>query len=664
MPAADPKASVELNHSRLRGGRWVREFLWGAPFLFLTVLFTVCFVPVFAEEASLDTSCFFSAGWAFVHHLRFGIDFLGSFGPFSFAVHNIYHPETFGWMIAAQCIVSAEMFFGLWAVGRNLRMHPLGVGLWAILFAMWDYRSFEDGHILTICLLPMLIRRTNSDRRDSAASYVVVLALAVAGLYKFTFLTLGSACLALLSVEDVFSRRPPKLGIWFTAMVVVLWRMAGQRIFDLPTYVSRSVMLASGYSESVGLPGSDPFFVPTVAILSALICCMVLARFWKENRLAAAIAFLTTTATLFVCFKEGCTRCDFHAYATTIGLMTVAWMLGPVFWIRWNRGAPLGRVVGVRLLVLFTIAVSMWRLDPSLHPSSFVTVDLPTVKSRLVTGLNWLHQGNTILNPAYEEGMAKIRASDPLPFRTGTVDAFSDSHLAVIAAGMDYHPRPISPGFQAWSPGLIEMNRRFLAGANAPENIFFQAQVVDHRFPSLDDGALWPELMTRYSPTEITDRDVLVLHRDPTPRHFTLTALSSRICRFDEHIPVPVSPSGILWAQIKLRQTFCGKLGTLMLRAPEVDIAFITADGVRDRKRLVPGMAETGFVLSPIVSDARGLLSLMTASPGLPVATDISIHVQPTNFIQNWFDPSIEITFQRLDVPAVTFPKASQSHLD
>jgi hypothetical protein len=634
-----------------------KTWLWGIPFFILTLLSTVCFQPLFARDAQLDVSCFFCNGFAFAQRLRFGVDFLGSYGPWGFAIHNLYQPKTMGWMIAGQCIISTGMFFGLWRVGRNLGIQPLVRGLWVLMFSMWDVSVFEDGHILTICLLPMLIRRTYRDGRDSIATYAVVLVLALAGLCKFTFFVLGTAVIVLLCLEDLRRRRWPRLGIWFAAMVVLLWRIAGQRIADLPTYLWREWVLSRAYSESVGIEPLDRFLVPTVAALGTVICFMVLCRFWKENRLGAVVAFLTTAATLFVCFKEGFVRSTGPSYVATTGLAISALMLTPVFWIWRTTSRRKISVAAFRLLSGFVLIAALWRLDPSvkpfwppIHPSALLAVDFPTMQARAQALWQWIRQGNRAFDSTYQSSMERIRKNYPLPFRSGTVDMFGANQLAVLAAGMNYHPRPISPGFQAWSPELIEMNRRFLVGDAAPENIFFEREGIDNRFPALEDGKLWPELMSRYSPSQLASKDLLVLHRDVSPRPYSFTLISSGTYRLGEDIAVPSSPGKIIWTRIELQQTPIGKLATTLLRGPQVDLDVTTADSVKTRYRLVPGMAQAGFVLSPLVRNAQEFFTLMTDPTPLPPVKEISIHVQPTRPIQNWYDPRMQITFQQLEV--------------
>jgi hypothetical protein len=108
-----------------------------------------------------------------------------------------------------------------------------------------------------------------------------------------------------------------------------------------------------------------------------------------------------------------------------------------------------------------------------------------------------------------------------------------------------------------------------------------------------------------------------------------------------------------------MSQTFLGKLGTTLLRAPAVDLEYKNVNGKIDHRRLIPGMGEAGFLLSPVTNNAYEFLSLMLHPTHLPQLTDISIHVASTSFVKNWFDPNILVTFQRLDIPPATVQDSS-----
>src|ERR1039458_6132772 len=180
----------------------IESVLWATPWFILTLLMTVSFVPFFVREANLDYSYIFCSDYAFIRGFRYGIDFLGTSGPWGFAYGGAYQPQVMGWMIAAQTIVGIGLFAGIWRLGKNLRIHPLIRGLWVVLLLIWAVKALDDSRILAMCLLPMLLRRTDSNRRDSIASFLVVLALALAGLATFTFLTCSTRTLACPEPRD------------------------------------------------------------------------------------------------------------------------------------------------------------------------------------------------------------------------------------------------------------------------------------------------------------------------------------------------------------------------------------------------------------------------------------------------------------------------------
>jgi len=485
--------------------------------------------------------------------------------------------------------------------------------------------------------------------------------MALAGLCKFTFLTAGFGVIGLLCIEDLWRKRVPRLGIWFVVLVVLLWRVTGQSFLDIPAYLVNSWRLADGYSQAMGVISPDYYMLGVYAVIAGFISLLVLARFWQEDRLGAVLAFLSTAGMLFICFKEGFVRHDGHERLAMMGLQLIAKMCAPVLWLRWGPRAPLWGVWVVRTLVCAVLASSIYclgRCDAQFFSGNDLWAGIQilptTLRDRSITSANWILKGDQIFDAEEQQGLAKIRADYALPDVKGTTDMYGLSQFPLIAAGVDYVPRPVEPGFQCWLPELIGMNRRSLVGERAPENIFFMPEAIDDRFHSLEDGALWPYILTRYTPTELTTTGYLVMHRSPVPRSFTLTPLLSGTFHIGQTIAVPPISSGAIWMKIRFKRTFLGKLETMVLRAPPSYIDFSREDGHPVRARIIPGMTEDGFVLSPVVSDAMGFLSLMVHDRHLANVTSVAINVPSLRLVKNFFDPDIEVEFDRLDIPTVS----------
>jgi hypothetical protein len=288
---------------------------------------------------------------------------------------------------------------------------------------------------------------------------------------------------------------------------------------------------------------------------------------------------------------------------------------------------------------------------PDRHLQTDLAGEFPIVWTRAIDAVRWLWQGDAIFDQRNIDTMALVRHDNPLPALSGSVDMYGLNQLAVLDAGLDYQPRPIVPGYHAWTPALIEMNRASLWGARAPDNILLKPDPIDYRFPSLDDGALWPSLLSAYDIVGLTATDFAVLRRRPVPQRCEMTLISAGNYHLKQEIPVPSTATGAIWVQIKLTQAWFGRIGTALYRAPSFWLIYKTTSGIQGKDRIIPGMCEDGFVLSPYISDVGGFIALAGRASHLPEIKSITLELDETHNPTWWYKRDIQVMFKRFVPP-------------
>ncbi len=241
------------------------------PSLVLALLLTVRLTPDFASSADLDISFRMFCHYAFAHDFQMGRDFIGTYGPWGFADDAFYDPKTFAWLLFSQAIIGLGLFAGVWTIGRQLGFHPALCGAWVLLTGVWgdltfyDGQTFNDGLVCVMCLLPILMRIISGKDRDRLAAKVVVVALAMAGLCKFTFLVVGVGSIALLSIDDIVHRRWPRLGVWYSVAALFFWRLAGQQFWGVPIYLWARL----SWQAVTAAPWAIPALMPSCRFFTA-----------------------------------------------------------------------------------------------------------------------------------------------------------------------------------------------------------------------------------------------------------------------------------------------------------------------------------------------------------------------------------------------------------
>ena len=206
----------------------------------------------------------------------------------------------------------------------------------------------------------------------------------------------------------------------------------------------------------------------------------------------------------------------------------------------------------------------------------------------------------------------------PLPDLKESIDVYPHRQALVLAAGLNYHPRPVFQSYIANTAALAELNASHLRSALAPDWILFEVWPIDRRYPSLDDGRSWPELLTRY---QLYDRTsgVLLLRKRQTPGTWKLIPLKTAQVRFGQRLTVPSAGDRLIWAEVDVRKSFSGRIRSMLYRLPRMFVDVELSGGAGFRGRLVADMARSGFLLSPLVVDTQSFASLYPDTSPTPL---------------------------------------------
>lgn len=264
------------------------------------------------------------------------------------------------------------------------------------------------------------------------------------------------------------------------------------------------------------------------------------------------------------------------------------------------------------------------------------------------------------LRSDYEKNLAQERKGRLLPPIKGNADLYSYDQAILFAHALPYQPRPVMQSYSAYTPELAARNAAHLRTARAASNILFAIQPIDDRFPSLDDGRSWPELLTLYDIKGASDDrgTYLLLSRSSVPREYRLTPLRNTSARFGEPVTVPAATNGPVWVEIEIKKSVAGTLVSSLYKPPVLMLTVSLPDHSQRRFRLVPGMAAGGFLLSPLVADNRSFAALASAGrrdlAGLAVVS-MTISADTGSGSTRCYRSPMPVRFYGLDFPPQDF---------
>ncbi|MDR3456424.1 MAG: hypothetical protein P4N60_03175 [Verrucomicrobiae bacterium] len=605
----------------------------------------------YAAGDALDNSWTMALHEGFVQHLQFGTDLVFTHGPWGFLAHG-YHPQTHLLAVIIWSGLALVFLYGGRQLARELGGREFNVWTWLVLLAALATTPLGndfDSRLVLFLMLPLLLHFFTKGTAPAKAALVV--SLGCLSLVKFTGLVEAALVVTLISVDDVFrGRRFPWAAPLWVASLLVFWVLAWQRLAGFSAFVVHSWQVAAGYTEAMMLPGNAPSWSLWGFVAIAVALWLLAARgMWLKLGSWAVLPLAGVGAVLFVTFKLGYVRADIQQLNSAMALLVLAALLLP---LAWRESQPL-KVAAAILLVasgLFWVGIfQTWMKGNGLATQlagTFRVSNLLAPVADASTGYS---------RTEYQKELAAIRAINPLPPLSGGVDLYSYGQAVLFAHGLSYQPRPVVQSYFAYTPALAQMNAAWLRSGRAASNVLFSVQPLDGRFPSLDDGLSWPELLTRYAinPATSQGRAYLLLQRKAMPRGYQLVPLTNMEAVFGGSVKVPPVSNAPVWVELEFKKTPAGKIISAAYKPPILVMTALFRNGPPGYYRIVPGMAAAGFLLSPVVKDTKSFAALFGSDwPARLAHWDMqSMVIAPGTVSRSslCYEPTFQVRFYRLE---------------
>lgn len=545
-------------------------------------------------QTGLDPSWMHGINQALAQGLVFGKDIVFTLGPMASVFTQVYHPEVYPVTLAGSLLL-ALAYWGL--LQQIWGRQPIWMGMLGLILGLIG--QFDDAVLLFYPLLVALYgyQLARSGQPGWPGWILATAPLGLLALIKGTYLGLGLAVLLVWSLLFLVRQKPRLawLGLLSPATTLLgTWLLIGQPPLHLLDYLQQMLVMGSGYTEAMVKPG--PIWEVVVYTAGAGLGLLLWARqgCFSSNRAASWAVWLSFALFFFMAFRAGFARHDIHATIAAQALL-----LGGVVLF----GLLTGRFRHVLLLFALLGAYSIENNHPQPGWGQILSVD--NLRQRLgdlqQTMIQFSGQGIP-LSEQYTRTMQEIARAAPLPQLDGLTDLYAYQQVHLLASGNTWNPRPTLQSHMAYSPVLAQLNRQHLLNAQGPNHLVFQVETIDKRLPSLDDGTSWPALLTNYRPTQLAG-PWLVLRRQPGPPVLPRSVpISTETFRLGQTIRLP-QQQGLLMARLDIQPSWLGNLANLAYRTAQLTITLELENGQVRQYRLIRGMAQAGFMLSPLVED-------------------------------------------------------------
>jgi hypothetical protein len=603
---------VNSSGNKIRWPDVFRLLIWAGLVIYVFSRFIPCAtVNDYPKSDGLDDAWTQALHLAFAQHWQFGTDLVFTYGPWGFLARG-YYPPTYLIAVLAWTVLSVVFICAGWRLARHFFKNELVAAIWLVAFtAATSIPAGEDfnNRLVAWSVLLLFLNFFIEEKIFTPIQAALAISLGWMSLVKFTGLTESAVVVGVIALDNIFRQRrfPWVLPTW-VASVLFFWFAAGQHFASLKPFLFNSWEITSGYTEAMMLAGETETRDTIGFLLIAGLLCTLIGRLaWARHRYFGLLPLAGMAMILFIVFKLGFVRNGWqHATTSALALMLVA-LAGLAIAQSCGKiivGIATGSLV---IALMFSVTVfNFWLPGDGFGKQVAGTFSLENLFAPVAA----VCTGH--LRDDYEKNLADGRKDFSLPPVVGVADIYSFDQNILFANELSYQPRPVIQSYSAYTPALAELNAAHLRGAYAASNILFTVQTIDGRFPALDDGLSWPELLTRYDCKGAADKSgkFLLFTRSPMPRKFELAPLQNFSARFGESVTLPTMTSDPIWVEIEIKKTFAGKVLATFYKPPTLRIVVMLKNRAQKNFRLIPGLAAGGFLLSPLVADTKSFAAL------------------------------------------------------
>ena len=585
------------------------------------------------DPLSVDGSWISVIQDGFLEHKAFGREIILNYGPWGFAMVPSCHPSLFSLQLGIQSLLVLLLMLATWRTGRSVSPRPavslVVAGLLCLAVIELVARAYEILYPLLLWHFALNqfgvgeLAESGGERSGGASTtpggamgltrwlpavprQALVTAAALISLMKFSYAAVCmTAVPAIVLRAGIKQHRLPSVLPAYLLQVMLFWWLAGQQAGDLPHYLRNALDKSSGYT-AMALPG--PWWhVPCFLAGGGLVLTAIGWERWRAEKWFAAAAIVSLGMVFVVLTKASFVRHDWSHFVN--GAFCLPALCLTTCASVWRR--PIGQMA--RSLAVGSCIPAVLLAWPGAFPNE--APDTWGGRLRRVGEDHWaavsairdLLRGTKSARAEFDKEEANLRSTCPIPTIKGTFDCYPYGQSVLFAHSVRYNPRPVVESYEVSTPRLARLNAEHLRAASSPDCILFGLMPLDFRYPSLEDGLSWPDLLSRYEPDTaglpFSAVESVVLRRSEPVRPCRLVPVSECETEFGHSLEVPGTDLGPVWAEITVAATTAGKLAAAALKPPQVFLDIRLTNGGRGQFLFLPGMAQGGFLLSPFVAD-------------------------------------------------------------
>jgi hypothetical protein len=542
---------------------WDKLFAFGAALL--------CFLPkviVIQTAHGVDASWIMAVNYMVAHNINFGNSFVFTYGPLGYLLTGL------GIWVPVWHIILFRAFLFFSSMAMTLRMiraiDNWMESIWLVLvFFMAVQFGMGEGGIVILLLIIFLGLEVLQKNKWPIWLLMVLLSVLV----FFIKINTGFIGILLLGGFAFIAWRQQQLSLvqavllLLSALLFIVMLSYPLRVSIVP-YMVNGMQIISGFQDTMGLD-SWYAFTDFYAIAIMLMVAFMLFRLWRGlpfKKLEGLLLVTMLFGFFILLHKQGFIRADTHQFIF-FGLAPLAFGLI----ISYPFSSKM-RLQGKQVLLFIFLFCGF-----GIHQIGFNTFQLRP---------KWNVDGSSLPNNLIPDTSGVVTK-----VKNATVDVFPFEISYLLAAGLNYQPRPVPQGYSAYTPKLDALNAAHMLSEKAPEYLFYSNHSIVFRNAGWDETQTKIAMLSRYEvkdtfyilePTGKERTDTFLLLQK---RQYPLNILTDTLAQFPASINQPITipaSDGVVLMYVAMEYSLMNQLKKLWLK-PKFPMAEITyANGVTE----------------------------------------------------------------------------------
>ncbi len=567
-------------------------------------------------RSSADNTWFFAVNFAAAHHLKFGTDFVWTWGPLAYLLVPFHIGNNLLYGLIFQSILWILLGLAFWDISVHSDFEVRNVQLFAIFMALSVVNFSQELYPRNPIFLVGLLFLVHFQLRGGTPR--LFLALCLMGLMPFFQFAATVSAVGVITgfvAYRLLNRRPgalreAALAIAIPVIVAVIggWTTLGT-FGAAQAYLRSSLEFARGYILAMTLPGTPTQLYYTIATL--VLLGAVLAFLFLLRREAAQFFALILTAPALFEFRHAIVRQDSPHILQFFSFCPFAFALIAL-------AVPLRRRL-IEAAALATLCLLFLLSSKAGAITDYLGAARAMIGARVPGVLTKVFHYRSLVASLDESAIQNAAAFGLPPEMKELVGRSSIayvSHLFSNALGEDMNLEllPVPQNFSAFTPYLDGRNAEWIS-SHGPQYFAFEFAFIDDRHPLTEAPATWAAIYRWYQ-TRATGQQYILLERRKEPRFERFETLQSRTIQFGEVVSVPASEDHIFWT-LRCSPSREGKFRSLFFRVPEVTMTITLQNGHKLQFRTLLAVTGAPSIGNHLPVNLRQVAAVFDPHPAL-----------------------------------------------